>query len=102
MVRRPEAAGTVVDVDVVLGIGMQARDLGDLERVLADVGLPPGAGRRGEGGRFAQHLGAARDGEARRDRVAEAAVVGTVPARDEVGGFAQRAVEDGRGLDVGS
>ena len=42
---RPEAAGAVVDVDVVARLGEQARDLRDLAAVLGDVGLPPGAGR---------------------------------------------------------
>ena len=44
-----EAAGAVVDVDVVGGLGKQPRDLLDLAAVLGDVGLPvrPGRGARG-------------------------------------------------------
>ena len=97
---RPEPAGAVVDIDVVERLGEQPRDLRDLAAVLGQVGLPPGAGRAGERRRLAQQLGRARDGEPRRDRVAEPAVVGAVPALDEVGPIRRRRpVEDRRRLD---
>ena len=95
----PEAAGAVVDVDVVERVGEEAAHLVDLAGVLAHVRLPPGAGARGEGRRLAEHLGRARDGEPRRDRVAQAAVVGAVPGRDQLLGLAQRAVENRRRVD---
>ena len=44
---RPEPAGPVVDVDVVAGLGEEPADLGDLDRILRHVGLPPGARSRG-------------------------------------------------------
>ena len=53
-VRAPEPAGAVVDVDVVDGVGEEPPHLGDLERVLGQVGLPPRAGRPGERRRFAR------------------------------------------------
>ena len=57
---------------------------------------PVGGGeRRG----LAQQVGRARDGEPRRDGVAQAAVVGAVPALDEAGALGQRPVEDGRRVD---
>ena len=79
--------------------GEEPADLGDLARVLGHVRLPPRPGRARQRGRFAQHLGRARDREARRDGVPEPAVVGAMPARDEVGRFTQRAFEDRRWLD---
>ena len=42
---RPEAAGAVVDVDVVERLGEQPRDLRDLAAILRHVGLPVRAGR---------------------------------------------------------
>ena len=63
------------------------------------MGLPPRPARGGEGGRLAQHLGRAGDREPWRDGVAQPAVVGAVPAPDEVGRLAQRALQDGRRLD---
>ena len=96
---RAEAAGTVVDVDVVLRLGEEARDLGDLARVLRDMGLPPRAGPRRERGRLPEHLLGARDREPRRDRVPEPAVVRPVPLLDQLGGFADRSLQDRRRVD---
>jgi hypothetical protein len=96
---RTKATGPVVDIDVVAGLGEQAPDLGDLARVFRDMCLPPGPGPGRERGRLAQHLGRARDGKARRDRVAEAPFVRAVPVGRELLGLAQRALEDRRPLD---
>ncbi len=84
-----EAAGPVVDVDVVLRLREEPCDLGDLAAVLGDVGLPVRPGRSGEGCGFAQQLRRTRDGEPRCDGIAKTVAVGAVPARDEVGGLAQ-------------
>ena len=94
-----ETAGPVVDVDVVDGLGEEARDLLDLAAVLGDVGLPIGPGRCGKRGGFAQQVGRARDREPRRDGVLQPAVVAAVPALDEPGRLAQGALEDRRGVD---
>ncbi len=90
----PQPAGTVVDVDVVDRLGKEPRHLGDLARVLRDVRLPVRAGRPGQGRRFAQQVGRARDGEPRRDSVAEPAIVGAVPALDEAGTLGERPRQD--------
>ncbi len=79
----PEPAGAVVDVDVIDGVGEEPGDLGDLATVLRHVRLPVRTGGGGERGGLAQQVGRAGDGEPRRDRVPEAAVVGAVPSIDE-------------------
>ena len=92
-----EAAGPVVDVEVVDGVGEQPRDLADLVPVLRDVRLPVGAGLAGEVRRQAQHVRPARDGESRRDGVPQPAVVAHVPARAQVGRLAEAGVEHAGG-----
>ena len=82
-------------------VGEGERDLADLVAVLGDVRLPVGAGLPGELRRPAEHVGPAREREARRERVAQAAVVAHVPARTQVGRLAEAGVEDaGRGQGV--
>ena len=91
-----EPAGAVVDVDVIERFGKQPFDLRDLALVLGHVRLPVRTGRGGEGRRFAQQVGRARDGEPRGDRVSEPAVVGPMPAVDQASTLGERPVEDGR------
>ena len=76
----PEAAGPVVDVEVVGRLGEEPGDLGQLAAVLGEVRLPVGAHAGGQAGRLAQHLARAGDREARREGVAQAAAVAPVPA----------------------
>ena len=99
---RAEPPGPVVDVDVVERFGEEPGDLGDLVAVLGQVGLPVRAGRRGQGRRLAEHVGRARHGEPRSERVPEPAVVAAVPACDEVGRLAQAALEDPVGSQAAS
>ena len=94
-----EPAGPVVHVDVVDRLREEPCDLGDLAAVLGHVGLPVRTGGAGECRRFAEQVGGARDREAWRERVAQPAVVAQVPARAEVGGFAQGPIEDRRRVD---
>ena len=96
---RAQAAGAVVDIHVVDGLGEEPGHLGDLAAILGDVGLPVRSGRGGQRRRLAQQLGRTRDGEPRRDRVLQPAVVAAVPALDEVRGLAQGLLEDVGRLD---
>ena len=47
MLRGPQAAGAVVDIGVVDGVGEEARHLAQLAAVLAEMRLPVGAGLLG-------------------------------------------------------
>ncbi len=69
-----ETAGAVVDIDVVERLREQPRDLGDLAAVLREVRLPVRTGGGGQRRGLAQQVGRARDGEPRRDGVAQAAI----------------------------
>ena len=94
---RAEPAGAVVDVDVVARLGEQPARPRRSRRVLGHVRLPPRARSRAASAADSRSmLGRARDGEPRRDRVAEPAVVGAVPALDEVRRLAQGPLEDRR------
>ena len=94
-----EAARAVVDIGVVQRLRKEPANLGDLERVLRQVRLPPSAGRPCQRHRLAQHLGRARDRKPRRDGIPQPATVGPVPAGNEVGGLAQGTIEDRRRFD---
>jgi hypothetical protein len=88
-----------VNVDVIERVGEQPPDLGDLATILGQVRLPVRAGRPGKRRRFPQQIGRARDGEPRRDRVAQATAVGAMPALDETRRLGQAAIEDGTRID---
>ena len=90
---RPQPAGPVVHIEIVERVGKEPGDLGDLAVVLGQVGLPVRAGLGGQPGRLAEHLRRAADGEPRRERVPEPALVAHVPARTEIGRLPERQVE---------
>ena len=95
-----EESCAVVDVGVVLGAGKEAGDGFDFGVVFGEVGLDVGAVSIGEDGGLAHECGGAGDGKTWADGVVEEAVVGAVPALEEVGGFAEGEGAGGIGWEV--
>ncbi len=89
-----QAAGAVVDIEVVERLRELLGDRGHLVPVLGEVRLPGRPVVSGQGCRLAEQVRRAGDREARREGVAQATVRSAVPALAEVRRLAQARLED--------